>query len=301
MMAVLGVIQHSLQEENPQQEIHQPSTPAIASIVDMPQKVGSPIKNQHIKRILLGVVTYRGQEYCLPSFSATLNNLRCPAGVALDILFVDTSDDEKYVDVLRDRGFTAMLLGHSGSGKRTRIQNIVDGRNMIRNVFLKHQYDALLFVDSDVMLPPDALERLLSHHKEIVIGVYLHNTIINDAQHIMPVVYVFHDKEKGLLRQLRQDEVVEGRLIEAAAGGMGCVLITKSVMEKVHLFHTLSKNSTGGEDAAFYQDASAAGFAIFCDTNVKCLHVPYPVGDERNNYFRFRRKIVEYENTVTFG
>ena len=309
IMATLGVIQHSLQEENPQQELQQPTASQLAAPDPIPHSVpqkASPHINPHIKdkriqKILLGVVTYKGQEYCLSPFSTTLHNLRCPDGISLDILFVDTSDDEKYVDVLRDRGFTAMWLGRSGSGKRTRIQNIIDGRNMIRNVFLKHQYDALLFVDSDVMLQPDALKRLLSHDKDVVMGVYLHNTIIDGVQHILPVVYLFHDKEKGLLRQLRQDEAIEGRLIEAAAGGMGCVLITKSVMEKAPPFHTLSKSSTGGEDAAFYKDACTAGFAIFCDTSVKCLHVPYPIGDERNNYFRFRRKIMEYENTVTFG
>lgn len=295
-MTMLGVIKHSLSDtmdtkmDTKDSALMNTPEPAMPSISQQP-----PSK---IKKILLGVVTYQGHSYCLSSFSAALKALRLPSGTVVDVLFVDTSDDESYIDALRDQGFTALWLG---PGKRTRIQKIVDGRNMIRGIFLKQNYDALFFVDSDIILQQNALLQLLASQKDIVMGVYLHNTLINDAQHILPVVYVFHDKEKGLLRQLRQDEVIGGRLIKAAAGGMGCVLISREVLEKTPAFHTLSKNSTGGEDAAFYKDASTAGFQILCDTRVKCLHMPYPPGDDRNKYFQFRRKIVEYENTVTLG
>lgn len=288
-------------EGEPNEAFLMPSEPvSIRYSIPVSQEKKQLPQQSKRPRILLGIVTYDGHQYCLDAFAASVSALigYSASFADIDTIAVDTSDNDGYSSALRDKGFNAVWLG---KGRRTRIQKILDGRNLVRDAFLKHGYDALFFLDSDVIVQPDYLERLLSHGKDVVMGVYLNNTLVHGEQHVMPVVYVVHDAASKALRQLRHDEVIDDQLIEAAAGGLGCVLIRKKAMEAVLPFHTLSKSSTGGEDAAFYKDVIEKGFAVFCDTSVKCLHVPYPEGDSRNNLFKFKSAVVEYSATVSFG
>jgi hypothetical protein len=82
-----------------------------------------------------------------------------------------------------------------------------------------------LFIDDDIVIEPDTLERLLSHKKDIVAGLC---TRRNDPP--IPNIRYF-DRETGASKQIW--EWPEGKLIEVDAVGTGLMLISKSALEQV--------------------------------------------------------------------
>ena len=83
----------------------------------------------------------------------------------------------------------------------------------------------VLFIDDDIVIEPDTLERLLAHKKDIVAGLC---TRRNDP----PIPNMrFFEKETGASRQIW--EWPEGKLIEVDAVGTGLMLISKNALEQV--------------------------------------------------------------------
>jgi glycosyltransferase involved in cell wall biosynthesis len=82
-----------------------------------------------------------------------------------------------------------------------------------------------LFIDDDIVIEPDTLERLLSHKKDIVAGLC---TRRNDP----PIPNIrFFDRKTGESKQVW--EWPEGKLIEVDAVGTGLMLISRQALEQV--------------------------------------------------------------------
>lgn len=226
-------------------------------------------------KVLISIVTHDGDSYCLPELAKTLEMCTYPNK---DIVVVDNSKGDGYKSRLESMGFHVVRDSPEG----TRIEKIIRGRNLAREAFLKSDADSLFFLDSDVITRPDYLARLVAHGKDIVCGLYLANFIIGGKQQILPVAYERVDDRR--VRHMLRHEVQKDRLVPVGCAGLGCTLISRRVMEKIS-FRNIGLSTTGGEDAAFYKDAIMAGFAPYCDTSIKCLHMKYPRKDARNNIF----------------
>jgi len=129
--------------------------------------------------------------------------------------------------------------------------------------------DYILFIDDDVLLPTDALVKLISHNKDIICGLYY-----SRQEPFFPQIYYKNKESKD-----RYDAVFEPEgLIEIDACGGGCLLIKKEVFDKLEkpYFHYIprgEKTLRKGEDLYFCEKAKEAGFKIYCDTSVKCGHM----------------------------
>jgi hypothetical protein len=83
----------------------------------------------------------------------------------------------------------------------------------------------VLFIDDDIVVEPDALQKLLSHKKDIIAGIC---TRRQDP----PVPNIrYYDREAGASRQIW--EWPENQLIEVDAVGTGFMLITQNALEQV--------------------------------------------------------------------
>jgi len=219
-------------------------------------------------RVLICCVTYDGHGFCFESFYKALKNLKYEHR---DILFIDTSDSNDYISVIRSQGFNAVKLDLSSVDKdKERISKIVEGRRLARKEFLDGDYEFLFFLDTDIIAPEDAIDRLMAINKKLVSGIYPHRKEFNGVSEIYPVLYDF-DKE-GSARLMTMNEVVEPRVIEVNIAGLGCCLIAREIIEKID-FRSYGELKTGGEDVAFFLDALEKGYKAFADTGVKCLHM----------------------------
>lgn len=146
---------------------------------------------------------------------------------------------------------------------------IYAARNQIAERAVKGGYDYLFFLDSDCIIPPDTLKRLVHHDKDIAAGVYFQKVFPH-----LPVMYSLN--EKGTFDHVL--EYPENELIEVGGIGMGCCLIKTSALQRLEatpfdpLPATADCVAINGEDLAFCKRAKAQGIQVYADTGLKVTH-----------------------------
>lgn len=128
-------------------------------------------------------------------------------------------------------------------------------------------YDYLLFIDDDMIFPPDTLEKLLAHKKEIV-GVL-------SFSRMNPPVCTVEFLDNNL-------QPSEKELFEVKTVGAGVLLIDMMIfnspvnpMDKPYFsFEIYDFGMTKmGEDAWFCRQAKNKGRQIWCDPTIKVKHI----------------------------
>lgn len=124
----------------------------------------------------------------------------------------------------------------------------------------------LFFVDSDMVLPSDALMKLLKDDCDIVSGLYRKRVPPHE-----PLAYRM-DKNKTF----QPIAAKEKGLIEVDVVGAGCLLIKRQVFEKIPGIWFQSQWREEGhisEDFFFCEQARKAGVPVFVNTAVKAVHI----------------------------
>lgn len=138
-------------------------------------------------------------------------------------------------------------------------------RNLIASWAVR--YDYLFAVDSDIVLKPDTLAKLLARDKDIVSGLYIQR---KPGQHILELyrngTNIPYQDIKGL------------GLIEVDGCGFGCVLVNSDVFRKMEYPHFVYRSAidhahTVSEDTYFCLKAKSLGFRVFADTSILCEHI----------------------------
>jgi GT2 family glycosyltransferase len=146
------------------------------------------------------------------------------------------------------------------STKNTLIYN---ARNQLANLAVEGGYTHIFFNDSDVIIPPDTLEKLIKIDKPIVSGVYYCKT---PPKH-WPVVL----KNKSGIWEYWVNH--PNHIFEADGVGMGCCLIKTDVIKALGKQCFNPTTELTGEDMAFCQRATQKGFKIYVDPSVQCAHI----------------------------
>lgn len=138
---------------------------------------------------------------------------------------------------------------------------IVNQRDQLANMTIEAGSSHALWLDSDMMFPPDTVARLLSHDTDIVAGNY----VTRQYPHKTVAYSKLHDWRSYLINDTASD------LIEVAAVGMGCMMVKTAVMQQMKkpLFQTVwieASQDHMGEDFYFCQQAKALGYKILIDT-----------------------------------
>jgi len=169
-------------------------------------------------------------------------------------------------------------------------------RNSIVDRFLDSGAKFLFFLDSDVLPPDNALERLMSHNLPIVSGLYYRRHIERPGKPPHPCMWkiVPPNVEMTCPTCAQKFRTKEGKyqpilnpprnaLVEVDAVGAGCLLIHRRVFEKLerpYFRWTLGWVEPGvSEDLYFCERARDAGFRILVDTGVRCGHLGEQVVD----------------------
>ncbi len=152
------------------------------------------------------------------------------------------------------------------------------GRNALIVQFLYEEkfkdFTHIFFIDADTVPPPDTIERLLVHDKDMVAGVtpLWVNGVINWNIQI--------DRKVNILLEELSEELVKIKRV-----GGSTILIKREVLEKLEypfyevlLAKTIEEvQKTGpmlqGSDYYFCDKVIKAGFEIFADPSVKCKHI----------------------------
>jgi len=142
---------------------------------------------------------------------------------------------------------------------------IAENRAWLVNQARKANCDYLLFIDDDMVFPPETFEQLFSHQKDVI-----------------GVPYYSRKLPRKSVIVLENGEVLEGELpnkiFKCQHVGTGVMLIKLSVFDRLDMpYFNFETHPTGftlmGEDAWFCKQAREKGFQIWCDPHIEIKHI----------------------------
>lgn len=252
-----------------------------------------------IPKVLLAAPVSMRHAHLLDEWVQHLNSLTYNH---FDVCLVDnTLNTDKYfnkIKTLKVKGKEIITWRHVWNPKElNHLHMLAHVREEIRQYFLKNDYDFLFFLDQDIFIPKNGIQRLLSYNKDHV-GFYVHvfykpnrlPCVLKSGEIIMgkglqyfsfkeinaykKFVRAFLDnkltiQEKGLIPFIIKD-LEHPNLFKTYGVGIGCLMIKRKVLEQC-AFRT-HPTFLWGEDLWYFAEANDKKFEFWCDSNVRATH-----------------------------
>ena len=144
-------------------------------------------------------------------------------------------------------------------------------RNIIANNAINGNYDYVLMIDSDMIIPAYTLLKMLDDPKSICLGCYPRKNTQKG------VFEIFKLNQRDYINTFNYGEIVGScGKIEVKGGGFGCAMIDVNVFNNLpYPFFKYVEYDNGeclSEDNYFCSNAEKAGYKIYADTDVICGH-----------------------------
>lgn len=157
---------------------------------------------------------------------------------------------------------------------------IYNSRNNLATMAVQKEVDYILWLDSDMIFPPDVLKKLLEDREkgDIITGIYYRR-----VQPFKPVLFSkLEIDDKGCYWEGYDDYPQDG-VFEIEGCGFGCVLTPTNVfLDVMSKFENMFSPIGGvGEDLSFCWRARQCGYKIIADPRVQCGHVGHYVVDKQ--------------------
>lgn len=171
---------------------------------------------------------------------------------------------------------------------------IYTSRNNLAALAIKNGVDYILWLDSDMMFPPETLEAMLKTIKEQEGDVILTGMYCRRVAPYHPTLFKTLDIENENATWTDFKEIPDG-LFEVEGCGFGCVLAPTSAFVDVQAKFGRMFSPIGdvGEDLSFCWRARQAGWKFICDPSIELGHVGHTIITPR---FWEEYKAFEQEN-----
>jgi len=148
--------------------------------------------------------------------------------------------------------------------------NICKKFNHARKMALEGGYDALWTVESDIIVPPLALERLTRIDADVAYGLYASR---HGNHRWLSFLHIGDRYGISVSDDATNAREAWGQVIETQGVGLGCTLIWRRVLEQIEFRHPASEVAN---DWFFALDCQAHGFVQKHDLGVVCGHIVPP-------------------------
>lgn len=266
-------------------------------ILDKKNKYSS--KEEKIKnapKVLIGS-TIRQKPLILKEFLQSLSELYIQ-DYNVGFMFFDDNDKEESSQQLKNfkiEDCTTILLNGEKEGKyicndethhwkEELIWKVAAYKDKIIDYARENNYDYLFLVDSDLVLNPETLEKLISTEKDIISEVFWTKWDLNGIEY--PQVWVnghYTLYYKGESENLTQEEIesrtnafIKCMRIPGVyeVGGLGaCTLIGRKALNKGVCFQKLEDVNYIGEDRHFCIRALRMGLELHVETSIPAYHI----------------------------
>lgn len=139
-----------------------------------------------------------------------------------------------------------------------------------RQRMLNEGYDAVLFIEHDMIIPEDALVKLLDTDADVVYGLYLFRHTSTLLNCLRDVRARWVDMSVTFFDELREQGYKQGWLA-CSGSGFGCTLIHRHVLEQIDFRRAESGHPV--PDMPFATDCLRAGYKQICRFDVQCGHI----------------------------
>lgn len=138
-------------------------------------------------------------------------------------------------------------------------------------------YEYIMWLDDDMIVPPDAIAKLLAHKKDIVSGLYF------GRGNYLPLMFDIDEEEQDgetFYEFKNHKEYKDNDLMKVDAIGFGCVLTKVETL--VRMWNDERDGIGGtcfdfigglGEDLSFGIRCRQCGVETWVDTSIKCGHI----------------------------
>ena len=167
--------------------------------------------------------------------------------------------------------------------------DVANGRNKLVQIARSLNMDYIFFVDSDIILPPNALIDLIKHDLPIVNGIYVRKELASITKD-NPWTILYRHEPQGMNKYnfgpfwMSQAELPEEGLVAIDAAGLGCTLIKMSVFDVLGgnddwfvFVKEEAKIELGpyciGEDLYFYRNCLRHDIQPYAESSVRCGHI----------------------------
>lgn len=148
-------------------------------------------------------------------------------------------------------------------------RNITAKYNAARKLALAGGFDALLTIEADMIVPPNALERLSQVDADVAYGLY----VSRHGRHPWLTLSTVTELVRGsqaMGETWQERSAMWGQIVETAGVGLGCTLIRHNVLERV-IFRC--EDQYIANDWYFAIDVRAQGFTQAHDCGLRCGHI----------------------------
>lgn len=225
-------------------------------------------------KILVGCPTSEAKSYCEKEYLSFLQSLTYPF---IDILLVVNGTNKDYYNHLKSLGYKCVFVSQKN---KVSSQFIAESHEELKIQALIGRYDYLFHLESDV-IPTDKniIEKLMVHNKPIISGLYpigfghksyffMQKEVDFSLKHYHSIVENIDDGADLI--------AIDGTVKPVFSSGLGCVLIHRSVLEKISFRYEDGKDFH--PDTYFYIDLYKNGIQHFVDTSILCNHLNKPWG-----------------------
>ena len=149
------------------------------------------------------------------------------------------------------------------------VYGVAQARNRLVAKALEGDYDKILMIDSDMIVPEDTIHNLLDPDVPIVTGVTRYK---NDSR-LSPV---FRYTIQNGTDAWKWDDIPRGRF-DIKSGGVACAMIDVNIFRRISrpwfVWEERENGSYIGEDIGFYERIRDMGIRPQADGRVRCGHI----------------------------
>jgi hypothetical protein len=192
------------------------------------------------------------KDYILSEWLSMLHKFSYPN---YDIYLVDNSKDPEYHKKIWEYGIECNHIEPKGRAP----EFIAASQNLLRQRFLRGNYDYFFSLECDNFAPPNVMELLLSFKKDNVNIPYF---LKQGASTTLGVQHIIHNSQRRRVAKPMSpwDSVLEfdGKLKHYYAPSIGCSLFSKRLMQQVR-FRVDPMQPGTFSDSFFHMDSNTKG------------------------------------------
>ncbi len=263
---------------------------AAQELFEYPNREGQTIK------VLIGSPV-RQKPQILREFLLGLNDIY-KQSVQVDYMFIDDNEDEqssKLLNEFKPLGSEVLIVdglktdkyicnSETHMWKDSLVWKVARYKDSIIEYAKNKEYDYLMLVDSDIVMHPLTIHKLILDDKDIISEVFWTKWKLDIPE--LPQVWI---KDEYLMYYKHMEEVLSDIEINSRingyfdclkipgvyeVGGLGaCTLISKNAINKGISFSQIQNISFHGEDRHFCIRANAIGLKLYVDTHYPAYHI----------------------------
>lgn len=239
-------------------------------------------------RILVAMPTAEAKDYCVEDFITQIKTFTYPN---YDIFVLDNSSKEDHVNTFRKRGIKCVHEPFKGNFKnQTGRAELARHQNILREYFLRGDYDYLFMLESDVFCGESIMENLVtyieSYNADAITVTYEIKKSSDNQGDVLCLTSTAESygvrSEKMLTREHGYDIMGQGCLplnhlmadvdAKITATGIGCTMFSRRAMEAVEFRVDPKASKMAFSDSFIFTDIREKGMKVLINSDLIAEH-----------------------------